>query len=315
MIKKFLISTISSFLFLSGLTTNTYTKNVHSTSKRNLHLPSSKKPLIWVYDIRDLSLIAGAPFKTKTECANILQINRSTVAAYLDGDKLFDNKWVFSSISLSKEDLSKWVIPTRIWEIITGELLGDGYLNYDPIKAPQINARLEFTFSSKILHYVRYLKYDALAFICTESEATAWPNPKTTGKEATQYWFSTKRLASITQLYDTWYKEVNGKHVKVLPLNIEELLTPLALAHWIMGDGYFADGSVKICTDNFTKEEVLILTKILGDKFGIKATINKRSNANGNVVWRVSISRLSMEKLRILVGPYLISEMKYKLGI
>jgi len=66
------------------------------------------------------------------------------------------------------------------------------------------------------------------------------------------------------------------------------------------GDGYFADGSVKICTDNLTKEEVLILTAALrpiytpcvagtarggaGDKLGIKATINKRSNANGNVV-------------------------------
>jgi hypothetical protein len=51
-----------------------------------------------------------------------------------------------------------------------------------------------------------------------------------------------------------------------------------------MGDGYFASGSVKICTDNFTKQEVLILTKVLGDKFDIKATVNKRSNPNGNVV-------------------------------
>ena len=82
-----------------------------------------------------------------------------------------------------------------------------------------------------------------------------------------------------------------------------------------MGDGYFADGSVKICTDNFTKQEVLILTKVLGDKFGIKATVNKRRNANGNVVWRISVSRLSMEKLKILVGPYLIPEMLYKIGI
>jgi len=82
-----------------------------------------------------------------------------------------------------------------------------------------------------------------------------------------------------------------------------------------MGDGYFADGSVKICTDNFTKQEVLILTKVLGDKFGIKATVNKRSNANGNVVWRINVSRLSMEKLTILVGPYLIPEMVYKIGI
>lgn len=159
------------------------------------------------------------------------------------------------------------------------------------------------------------MKYNALAFICTGSEATAWPNPNTTGKEATQYWFSTKRLASLTLLYNTWYKEVEGKHIKIFPLKIEELLTPLALAHWIMGDGYFANGSVKICTDNFSKEEVLTLTKVLGDKFGIKATINKRSNASGNVVWRISISRLSMEKLKILVDPYLIPEMVYKLGI
>ena len=82
-----------------------------------------------------------------------------------------------------------------------------------------------------------------------------------------------------------------------------------------MGDGYFEDGSVKLCTDNFTKEEVLILTKVLGDKFGIKATVNKRSNENGNVVWSIRVSRLSMEKLTLLVGPYLIPEMKYKIGI
>ena len=82
-----------------------------------------------------------------------------------------------------------------------------------------------------------------------------------------------------------------------------------------MGDAYFANGSVKICTDNFTKEEVLILIQVLGDKFGIKATINKRSNPTGNVVWRINISILSMEKLKKLVRPYLIPEMMYKLGI
>jgi hypothetical protein len=93
------MSIIPYFLFISGLTSNTYTRYLHSIYKRNLHVPSSKKFLIWVYDIRDLSLIVGAPFKTKSECANILQINRSTVAAYLDADKLFDNKWVFSSVT------------------------------------------------------------------------------------------------------------------------------------------------------------------------------------------------------------------------
>lgn len=136
------------------------------------------------------------------------------------------------------------------------------------------------------------------------------------GKEPTQYWFSTRRIPAITNIYNLWYKEIDGKFIKVLPFNIEELLTPLALAHWIMGDGYFADGSVKICTDNFTKEEVLRLIEILHKKkFDIKASINKRTNPDGAIKWRIRISRLSMDKLVSLVCPYFIPEMLYKLGI
>ena len=56
--------------------------------------------------------------------------------------------------------------------MITGELLGDGHISYDPINSPQINARLEFTFAAKILHYVNYLKFNVLAPICTSSSPT-----------------------------------------------------------------------------------------------------------------------------------------------
>ena len=38
------------------------------------------------------------------------------------------------------------------------------------------------------------------------------------------------------------------------------------MAHWIMGDGYFKDDTVVICTDNFSKEEVLDLIKVLDNK-------------------------------------------------
>lgn len=83
----------------------------------------------------------------------------------------------------------------------TGELLGDGHISYDPVNKPQINGRLEFTFAAKILHYVNYLKFNVLAAICTPSNPTPWPNPDKDGKEPTQYWFSTKRLPAITNLY------------------------------------------------------------------------------------------------------------------
>lgn len=154
-----------------------------------------------------------------------------------------------------------------------------------------------------------------LASICTLSNPTPWSDPKTESKEPTQYWFSTKRLPAITNLYQLWYKQIEGKFIKVLPFNIEDLLTPIALAHWIMGDGYFTDGSLKICTDNFTKEEVLRLIEVLQVKYDIKATINKRTNSGGAVKWRIRISKLSMDKLVSLVRPYIISEMLYKLGL
>lgn len=199
--------------------------------------------------------------------------------------------------------------------MITGELLGDGHISYHPVNKTLINGRLEFTFAAKILHYVNYLKFNVLAPICTSSSPTPWSNPKLDGKEPTQYWFSTKRLPAITNLYLSWYKEIDGKFIKILPFNIEELLTSIALAHWIMGDGYFTDGSVKICTDNFTKGEVLRLIEILYVKYDIKASINKRTNPGGAIKWRIRISKLSMDKLISVARPYFIPEMLYKLGL
>ena len=249
------------------------------------------------------------------KCANFLKTTRNSVTLYLDSNKIFNNIWIFSSSELSKEQLSKFLIPSTVWEVITGELLGDGYISYDPLNKPLINGRLEFTFAAKILYYVNYLKFNVLASICTSSNPTPWPNSQLEGKEPRQYWFSTKRLPAITNLYQLWYKLIDSKFIKVLPFNIEELLTPIALAHWIMGDGYFTDGSLKLCTDNFTKDEVLRLIEVLYAKFGIKATINQRTNSNGAIKWRIRISRLSMDKLISLVRPYVISEMLYKLGL
>ena len=187
----------------------------------------------------------------------------------------------------------------------TGEMLGDGYIKYDPLTSGT-RGRLQFTFSSDILHYVKDLKYVALAPICTESEPTPWPNPETTGKKATQYSISTKFLEKISKLHSSWYKKEEGKDIKFVPLNIEELLTPLGLAHCIMGDGYFSEYCTFICTDSFTKHDIETLIKVLYNKFAIKATLKKRRKQDGVEVWRIRTSTLSMEKLKTLVVPYLI---------
>ena len=236
----------------------------------------------------------------------------------MDSNKLLNNKLIFSSFSLNQEFLLKLrtenEIPSRTWQAITGELLGDGHLRYDPINNPQINGRLEFTFSAKVLHYVKYLKFDILSSVCTNSSPTPWPNKDLTGENVTQYWFSSKRMPIFSELHSIWYKQVDNVFVKIVPLNIEKLLTPIGLAHWIMGDGYYSNGNVILCTDNFSEKEVLKLIEVLNNNFSIKAGIKKRTNKS-NVVWRINISRSSLSKVKELVLPYIITEMQYKLGI
>jgi LAGLIDADG DNA endonuclease family len=98
-------------------------------------------------------------------------------------------------------------------------------------------------------------------------------------------------------------------------VDIEERFTSISIAHWIMGDGYYSLGSTIICTDNFTYEEVLMLKDILYIKFGLLSVLRKRINPSGNIVWRIKIKKLSMDKLTMLIYPYLIPEMYYKLGL
>jgi hypothetical protein len=92
-------------------------------------------------------------------------------------------------------------------------------------------------------------------------------------------------------------------------------MEPISIAHWIMGDGYWVGETLKICTDNFTKEEILLLIDILNRKFDIKARINKRTGDNGNIYWRIRISKSSMSKLISITSPFIIPEMIYKLGL
>ena len=134
-----------------------------------------------------------------------------------------------------------------------------------------------------------------------------------TGKVYKSIYIRTLRFACLNKYHDLFYKDKN----KVVPLNIQDLLTPRGLDHLIMGDGYFhlEDGVVFICSESFTKQEQELLIVALGSKFGIKAALNKRVSSSGFESFRIRISKKSMEKLITLVRPFFIPEMLYKLGV
>lgn len=134
-----------------------------------------------------------------------------------------------------------------------------------------------------------------------------------TGKVYKSIYIRTSRFPCLNKYHDLFYKD----KIKIVPLNIQDILTPIGLAHLLMGDGYFhsSHGVVYICSESFTKEEQELLITTLKLKFGIDATLNKRISSSGTESFRIRISKKSMDKLITLVKPYFIPEMLYKLGI
>ena len=58
-----------------------------------------------------------------------------------------------------------------------------------------------------------------------------------------------------------------------MPYNIYELLTPIALAHLIMGDGSVSRHGLIICTDSYELKDVIRLMNVLIIKYRVESTI------------------------------------------
>lgn len=280
-------------------------------------LPDTK--LIWVYDIINNILVNNKPFSTYSECALYLNIYRQTISIYYNNATIYKHQYIFVNREHTKEEIlniynNKY--PPYMWEVITGSLLGDGSIAYDSRNKPNTNGYLAYTFSIKNIQYAEYLKNNMLYSICKGTDFYYWPkiNP-------TQCYFTSKALIQLTQLHNKWYKWNGTKLIRVLPNNIQDMITPITIAHWFMEDGYFDTNSktVLFCTDNFTKKEVLLLIKILREKFNIYGTLSKRYYYNKDNIlikhYRIRISRDSLNAFIKLTKKYIIPSMLYKLGI
>jgi len=80
---------------------------------------------------------------------------------------------------------------------------------------------------------------------------------------------STRRYPCFNKIYNLFYKN----NIKVIPYNIYDLLTPIALAHWIMSDGAKLNKGLVLCTDSFSLPDVIILSNVLRLKYNLNTTI------------------------------------------
>lgn len=97
--------------------------------------------------------------------------------------------------------------------------------------------------------------------------------------------------------------------MKKIPLNIYELLTPVALSHLIMGDGASRSHGLIICTDSYELVDIVRLMNVLTIRYELNCTLRFHTSTQP----RIYIKENSMSKLRAIVEPYTCESMKYKL--
>lgn len=208
-----------------------------------------------------------------------------------------------SSIGLgrfSKQENRIILLSPYCYSLTVGLLLSDAGLQKGK---PHWNAQLVFKQS------LSSFKYFWKVFMDLSHYCSSMPHldiGKRSGITTFGIRFFTRRLPCITELHSLFYK--NNK--KVIPDDIYNLLDPVALAHWIQGDGAFSTSGLVFCTDSFSIQDTVRLMNVLIIRYNLDCTLRKAKENQ----YRIYVRANSMANLCTLVLPYLDPSMYYKLG-
>jgi hypothetical protein len=197
--------------------------------------------------------------------------------------------------------------------VFIGLLLGDGYLSNRSGEGARMSVKQSIIHKEYLFHLYKFFYNRGY---CTSLEprmyirSLKWLRSLRAPKNKTYYGyeFNTYTFRSLVWLHKLFYK--NGK--KVIPANIGEFLTPLALTIWISDDGGWTGSGLRISANSFNLEEVKLLKEVLTTKFELECTIQ---NIYIKDRYSIYIKKSSIFKLRTLILPYLHESMLNKVGL
>jgi hypothetical protein len=189
-------------------------------------------------------------------------------------------------------------LPQFEYSVIVGLLLSDGWIQKGKYHK---NARLGFKQSTIHAGFALWI-YSLLAHYCQSQPCLT--KSTLNGRLFFGIYFQTRTYPCFTLLHSVWY--LNG--IKVIPANIFEDLTPVALAMWAQGDGGKRNRGFTFHTQGFTLQQAVLLLNVLQIKFGLDCTIYYD---RGKPI--VHIKAKSMNTFRAIVTPYFHPSMLYKL--
>lgn len=189
-------------------------------------------------------------------------------------------------------------------QALVGIILGDGYL--ERIKSSyNTRLRIEQSYPEK-KEYLNNL-YSLFKPLVTMDPVILTRKPdKRTGKIYKSIYFRTLTLPCLNEYHDIFYKN----KVKIIPKNLDELLTPIGLAYLIMDDGSITTHKQTVLhTRSFSKKEVLFIMEILKKNFSLETRIEEKKKDQ----WIIYIPVKQKIKLKDIVGPYIHESMLYKI--
>lgn len=206
---------------------------------------------------------------------------------------------------------------TPLLDVAVGQLLSDAFADKS---SPTSNTRITWSFGSNYKEYAQFIA-DLFSEYCNKG---VYPVSVVAKKEKgasryKNYRLKTATLPIFNELYDMFYvlDPNTNKRVKIVPININDLISPIVLAHLIMGDGgYNKDiDIVRVYTYNFTFDDCNRLADSISN-MGVKTQVKyDRQTKNGVNQYILKIDRSQLEILRNIVIPHMFVSIYYRVGV
>jgi hypothetical protein len=126
----------------------------------------------------------------------------------------------------------------------------------------------------------------------------------------THAYFRTFSHPVFTQIHGLFYRQVEGRWVKVIPEAVETWLTPTVFAYHVMSDGSFYYKNLTLHVNNFTKEDGARYAAALNDRFDLHGYMAARGP-----YWVIFFPAKDLPRLQALLAPSLLPSFRYKVGL
>lgn len=190
-------------------------------------------------------------------------------------------------------------IPTNLRSMLGGLLISDAWLEINKLG----NTRFFFKQSMAHSAFVFFV-FNRLSHFCS-----SYPSITTTSIKGYKFkgiCLNTRAYPCLTEFYNMFYV----KGVKIVPLDLYEMVDFEFLAYWIMSDGSKAGNALYLQTQSFTVKECAFIISILIHKFNLECSIHMQRKQP-----TIYISAKSMKKIRANLLPFFQPSMVYKLNI